>query len=116
MCNIELSISLLYNKLVALCNIESSIRNILYNSTLYYYLIYGLHIITCLYSGVIISQLITNYVNDLSNLKLSTGSSVVLYADDIRLHRSVASVGDFEALQNGLNKITKFKIGSVPIE
>ena len=56
-------------------------------------------------SSVLRPLLFLIYVKDLSNLKLSIGSSVERYADDILLYRSVASVSDFEALQNGINKI-----------
>ena len=45
------------------------------------------------------------YINDLTDLDISEGSEVVLYADDILLYRPVLSDDDFAALQSDINKI-----------
>ncbi len=45
------------------------------------------------------------FCNDLMNLDLSEGSSLVLYADDILLYRLVTCVADFAALQSDVNMI-----------
>ena len=50
------------------------------------------------------------YVNDLSNLKRSARSNVVINADNILLHQQVASMSDFEDLLNDIN--TKFNLSS----
>ena len=38
------------------------------------------------------------YINDLTDLDISVGSKIVLYADDILLYRPVSSDGDFASL------------------
>jgi len=45
------------------------------------------------------------YTNDLMDLNLYEGSSLVLYADDILLYRPVASAADFAGLQSDVNNI-----------
>ena len=46
-----------------------------------------------------------SYINDLTDLDISEGSKIVLYADDILLYRPVSSNGDFAALQSDVNMI-----------
>ena len=45
------------------------------------------------------------YINGLTGLDLSEGSSLVLYADDILLYRSITSAADFVALQSDVSAI-----------
>ena len=45
------------------------------------------------------------YINDLTDLDISTGSKIVLYADDILLYRPVSSDSDFVSLQRDINMI-----------
>ena len=45
------------------------------------------------------------YINNLMDLNLSEGSSLILYADDILLYQPVASVADFAGLQSDVNSI-----------
>ncbi len=56
-------------------------------------------------SSVLGPLLFLIYINDLMNLDLSEGFSLVLYADDILFYRPVASVADFAALQSDVNMI-----------
>ena len=45
------------------------------------------------------------YINDLTDLDISMGSKIVLYADDILLYRPVSSGSDFVSLQRNINMI-----------
>ena len=45
------------------------------------------------------------YINDLTDLDISMGSKIVLYADDILLYRPVSSDSDFVSLQRDINMI-----------
>jgi len=45
------------------------------------------------------------FLNNLMDLNLSKGSSLVLYADDILLYLPVASAADFDGLQSDVNNI-----------
>ena len=48
------------------------------------------------------------YVSDLSFLPLTEGTQLLLYADDILVHRPIHSIQDYEFLQNDLVLITQW--------
>ena len=48
------------------------------------------------------------YVNDITNVNLSLGSRLVLYADDILLFRPIRTVGDYSALQDDINALSNW--------
>ena len=45
------------------------------------------------------------YIDDLASLTLSSGSRLVLYADDILLYMPITSQADYESLQSDVNII-----------
>ena len=45
------------------------------------------------------------YIDDLASLTLSSGSRLVLYADDIFLYKPITSQADYESLQSDVNII-----------
>jgi len=48
------------------------------------------------------------YVNPLTSIPLSQGSSLILYADDIVLYRPVLSPCDIDTLQEDIDKIANW--------
>ncbi len=48
------------------------------------------------------------YVNDITELQLSCGSVLNLYADDMLLHKAINSDSDFRSLQNDVNRIQEW--------
>ena len=45
------------------------------------------------------------FINDVSQVPLSDGSLLTLYADDIMLHRPIYSIDDYESLQNDIDNL-----------
>ena len=52
--------------------------------------------------------LFTVYINSLADLDLSPGSSIILYADDILLYRTVSSDNDSALLQHDADTISSW--------
>ena len=48
------------------------------------------------------------YVNSLASLKLSSGTSIILYADDILLYRSISSSSDNSTLQHDIDLLSSW--------
>ena len=48
------------------------------------------------------------YVNTLSNLKLSGGSKLVMYADDLVLHKAIIAEEEWILFQNDINSIVQW--------
>ena len=57
------------------------------------------------HGSVLSSLLFLVYVNDLMDLDVSEGSSLLFYANDILLYQPITLVADFTALQNDVTKI-----------
>ena len=49
------------------------------------------------------------YIDDITTIKLSSGSKVMLYADDLLLFKPVATGTDLAALQSDINAL--YRIG-----
>ena len=45
------------------------------------------------------------YINDINDLKLSRGSKLVLYADNILLYRTIHSADEYDLLQQDINSL-----------
>ena len=48
------------------------------------------------------------YIDDISQVNLSPGSKLVLYADDILLYRPISSVDDYRALQDDIDMLSSW--------
>ena len=48
------------------------------------------------------------YLNPLTKILLSRGTSLALYADDIVVYRSISGPADIEALQSDVDKIVEW--------
>ena len=48
------------------------------------------------------------YINTLTNLKLSGGSKLVMYADDLVLHKAIITEEEWIPFQNDINSIVQW--------
>ena len=48
------------------------------------------------------------YINDVTRVRLSDGTQLVLYADDILLYREIVCPEDYTVLQNDINTVNNW--------
>ncbi len=48
------------------------------------------------------------FINDITELQLSCGSVLYLYADDMLLYKAINSDSDFQGLQSDVNRIQEW--------
>lgn len=64
------------------------------------------HVISGVPQGSILGPLLfLIYINDITQINLSVGSKLVVYADDILLYRPISSNEDYRALQAGIDAL-----------
>ena len=66
------------------------------------------HVLSGVPQGSVLGPLLfIFYVNTLSNLKLSGGSKLVMYADDLVLHKAIITEEEWISFQNDINSIVQ---------
>ena len=67
------------------------------------------HVLSGVPQGSILGPLLfLIYIDDITSVDLSLGSSLVLYADDILLFRPIHTIGDYSALQADINALSNW--------
>ena len=67
------------------------------------------HVLSGILQGSVLGPLLfIFYVNTLSNLKLSGGSKLVMYADDLVLHKAIITEEEWIPFQNDINSIVQW--------
>ena len=62
------------------------------------------HVLSGVPQGSILGPLLfLIYIDDIADMGLSAGSSLVIYADDILLYRPIRTSGDYSALQDDID-------------
>ena len=67
------------------------------------------HVLSGVPQGSVLGPLLfIFYINTLSNLKLSGGSKLVMYADDLVLHKAIITEEEWIPFQNDINSIVQW--------
>ena len=64
------------------------------------------HVLSGVPQGSVLGPLL--FVNTLTNLKLSGGSKLVMYADDLVLHKAIITEEEWIPFQNDINSIVQW--------
>ena len=65
------------------------------------------HVLSGVPQGSILGRLLfLIYIDDITDIELSAGSNLVLYADDILLYRPIRNIGDYSALQVDIDALS----------
>ena len=67
------------------------------------------HVLSGVPQGSILGRLLfLIYIDDIADMELSAGSSLVIYADDILLYRPIRTSGDYSALQDDIDALSNW--------
>ena len=67
------------------------------------------HVLSGVPQGSILGPLLfLIYIDDIADMELSAGSSLVIYADDILLYRLIRTSGDYSALQDDIDALSNW--------